>query len=249
MPQTFVPPENITGDQFVLTPKEAHHLIRVQRKKEGDEITLFDGKGRRFRGKITHLSAGEPLAQGKITQTLPEDTKTCRIHLFQGLPKGARFDYVIEKATELGADTIVPFLSQKNVIQLDPAQAEKKRTRWDRVAEAAAKQCEREDLPSIEAPAPLESLAHRFESRLTLVFSKGKDSSSLKSTLGEIFGEGKVAPDQINVVIGPESGFSEEEVAWFKRKGAHLVHMGPRTLRTETAALTALSILTHELGI
>jgi 16S rRNA (uracil1498-N3)-methyltransferase len=249
MAQALVRPEHLQADRFRVEGDEAHHLIRVLRKKPGDEVDLFDGRARRCRGVLTAVDPSVPSAQGKIIRELSAPTRHFRLRLFQGVPKGTRIDFVIEKAVELGADAIFPFLSERGQVKLDAAAARAKAERWNRVAQAAAKQCDRPDVPRVEIPAPLSALSAPLEEGTTLVFSLNAFTWSLKDGLRA--DEGSILrpnSDIINIVIGPESGLSPGEENSLVKNGARLVSMGERVLRTETAGLAALAILEHELN-
>ena len=240
MSHILVRPENIVGNHFTLSGPEAHHVIRVLRKKVGDPVELFDGKGQRFSGTILDVSPDLILCNGVITQTLPSLGNTPQVHLFQGLPKGSKFDYVIEKATELGVYAIHPFLSRKNIIQLDSSAAQKKVGRWSKVAEAAAKQSGHDVVPAIHSPVSLTALSDVFQKGETWVFHLGEGGQLFHSFLTE-----EKKPDLVNIVIGPESGFAEDEVQWLKKEGCAFLHLGRRVLRSETAGLAILSVLNH----
>lgn len=240
MPQTFVLPQHIQGSRFRVEGSEARHLIHVLRAKPGEHIDLFDGQGRRYRGKIETVSAKESLLQGAILENVVSLQRSREIHLFQGLPKGSKFDYVLEKATELGVDVVIPFLSEKNPIKLTPSQAQSKPNRWSKVALAAAKQSNRADIPVIEAPRSLFELGDRFRAGATLVLNQ-KDMP-IKKYLHQLSPDKKL----INMVVGPESGFSPVELDWLRNQGAAVVSLGELTLRTETAGLAALAILHYE---
>jgi 16S rRNA (uracil1498-N3)-methyltransferase len=161
------------------------------------------------------------------------------------LPKGSKFDYVIEKAVELGVDGIVPFLSDKNIIKLSASQAQSKLTRWENLAKAAAKQSGRATLPALEAARQLKELEARLKTGLTLFLDTAEKKTTLK-TMGDTL---KSQPKWVNIVVGPESDFTAAERALLLKWGAIPVSLGPRVLRTETSGLVALSILNHELGI
>ena len=242
MPQVFVQPADLTQDSFVIRGKEAHHLIRVLRKKTNDEIALFDGQGHQFRGKLTRLDGDRNEIHGVILEKKSSSRRTHKLILYQGLPRGAKFDYVIEKATELGVDGIVPFLSQKNPIQ---SPSETKVPRWEQVAQAAAKQCNRPEVPSVEGPRPLEDLAPHLKNGLSLLLWEKEKTRQLKSLLQEKLSFHNL----INIIIGPEAGFTAGEAEFLGSCGAIPVTLGQRILRTETAGLAVLSIINYELGL
>ncbi|MCB4756006.1 MAG: 16S rRNA (uracil(1498)-N(3))-methyltransferase [Elusimicrobia bacterium] len=245
MSQFLVQPRDVVDQRFTLHGSEARHALLVLRMKPSDEILLFDGNRRRYRGRIQTVMPEGPQLSGEITDVLPPVSKTVSLHLYQGLPRGAKFDYVIEKATELGVDVLLPFLSQKNLIKLTSAQALAKLPRWRNLMKSAAKQCERGDLPVIETARPLGDLGARLEMGRTLVLSPAAEQVSLK----RLFSKEKITASTINIVVGPESGFGDEEVRWLKERGGQFVSLGSRVLRSETAGLAALAILNYELNL
>lgn len=249
MAQALVRPENLKAGRFRLDGDEAHHVVRVLRKKSGDEVILFDGRERRCLGALTFVDASLPAAEGTIVRDLPPSTDRVRFRLVQGIPRGSKIDFVVEKAVELGADAILTFTSERGQVKLDPGSAGRKAERWNRIAEAAAKQCDRPDVPRVEAPAALRDLLPRLADAPTLVFSLNSGAKSLKGALrsddGDIL---RPNSDIIYLVVGPESGLSPAEEASLLGIGARLVSMGGRVLRTETAGLAALAILHHELN-
>lgn len=245
MSQVYIRPEGLQGDRFTLDPKESHHVSHVLRKKNGDQIELFDGKGHRYVGEILSVDPETHRLSGRILKEISSKERITKVVLFQGLPKGSKFDFVIEKATELGVDRIVPFVSDKNPIQTT-AESSLKRERWERLVEAASKQCGRSTVPLVEPPQALQELGEMLKEGISLVFSTGSDAKSLKSLFPELL---KESPRQINLVVGPESGFSSYEMAWFGSIGGRSTSLGSLTFRTETAGLVALSIVNYELGL
>jgi 16S rRNA (uracil1498-N3)-methyltransferase len=145
--QLFVPPSRIRDNHFSLDPLEAHHVLRVLRKNVGDVLTFFDGNGRRFEGRLTLVATTTNLVEGEIQTWFDPETPRTRVVLVQGLPRGSKWDYVIEKATELGVDAIIPFLGETSPIELDERVAGTKQERWNRLAQSAAKQCDRASVP------------------------------------------------------------------------------------------------------
>lgn len=242
MSQILVKPEHIQGDSFRLETADVHHLLNVLRKKEGEEISFFDGRGGRYRGVLTRVDKKLGIAEGRIVERLRGSYKPFRVRLFQGLPKGSKFDFVIEKATELGADEIFPFLSKKSVVQ--PDEDSPKKDRWSRLAEAAAKQCDRPDVPTVHAPKKLSTLGKELAEGTTLYFSLAHGAESIRTALSNGAKNGV-----LNLVIGPESGFAPEEEKWMSENGGTPVTLGQLILRTETAGLAALTIVNYEAGL
>lgn len=242
MSQLFVPPSRIQGDRFSLDPLEAHHVLRVLRKKLGDQLTFFDGEGHRFEGQLTVADLPSNRVEGQIFRWLPLEQHSASIVLVQGLPKGPKWDYVIEKAVELGVDAIVPFLGERSPIELDKKAATTKVERWSRVAQSAAKQCNRASVPLISVPQPLMSLDEPLSRGSIIVCSTDGEVVQMKQALASI-GAGRIF-----VVIGPESGFSSTELTWLKGKKAQFASLGTLTLRTETAGLVAITLIRHLMG-
>lgn len=249
MAQALVRPENIAGDHFHLDREEAHHVVRVLRKKAGDEMVFFDGGTRRFRGRLTAVDPTGPSAKGKIIEDLRTPVSRFRLRLFQGIPSGTKMDFVIEKSVEIGVHSIFPFTSDRGQVKLDAKGAGSKADRWNRIARAAAKQCDRPDVPEVGIPAALKAWKSELEVGRTFVFSLASSAQSLKRHL-RAMSEGEFRPnwDIINIVVGPESGLSPSEESLLVGMGAALVSLGSRVLRTETAGLVALAILQHELN-
>ncbi len=242
MSQFIIPSSELQKEQFCLRGAEAHHLIHVLRVQPNDAIDLFDGRGRQARGVVLSVEKTNNVVTGRISETGSASIRPAQVHLFQGLPRGSKFDYVIEKATELGVDAIIPFLSQKNSVRLSPEQAQAKLPRWENVIRASAKQCERATLPLIETPRSFDDLEGRLKAGLSLVGSQEATGPSLKDSL-------KQKPPQlklVNIVIGPESGFSKNEMTRMREWGVQAVSLGGRVLRSETAGPAFLSILNYE---
>lgn len=248
MPQLFVEPGDISGNQFHLRGPEAHHVLRVLRCQTNDVLQLFDGSGQQYKGKLTLVDADGGIVKGDILEKLPIDLSQHHIRLFQGVPKGTKFDFIVEKAVELGVDEILPYLSQKSVIKFTTEQAQKKSDRWTRLAKAAAKQCNRQTIPFIAAPLSLIELGSQLNKGVTFVFAEDSRSRPFGQALRSSKGSLPQAA-RINMIVGPESGLNSKELDWLVGLGAQPVSLGKLTLRTETAGLAALSILRYELGL
>ncbi len=176
MSQLFVPPSRIQGDRFSLDSLEAHHVLRVLRKNVGALLTFFDGNGRRFEGRLTAAETSTNLVEGEILRWLDSEKPQARVVLVQGLPRGSKWDYVIEKATELGVDAILPFLGETSPIELDERAAATKEERWNRLAQSAAKQCDRASIPLVSMARPLFELDSLLVGGPLLVCSTEKDA-------------------------------------------------------------------------
>jgi 16S rRNA (uracil1498-N3)-methyltransferase len=241
MPRFFVPASDITAGQATLRGTEFRHLRRVLRLREGDHLTLFDDTGREHAGVV--LSLSPRVAVVRVTaSTTPVRESPLALTLYQAIPKGRKMDLVIEKATELGVRAIVPFTSA--FCMGTAAGAAGKRERWQRIALAAAKQSGRTSVPAVAAPQTFaEAIASGARDDLRLLFFEDAGTSALAAVSGP-----PRAPAAAAVVIGPEGGFSREEVATATAAGFLILGIGPRILRTETAALTAVTLVQARWG-
>jgi 16S rRNA (uracil1498-N3)-methyltransferase len=255
MPQFLVAPEDVRRNAFRLQGPEAFHVVKVLRLGAGAELTLFDGKGGRFTGIIEDVHADGSVT-GKVTATIKSDDERphARVNLYQGLLKASHWDYVLEKGTELGVAAFVPVLTPRTVVLLHEAdRVRAKAERWSRIVLAAAKQCGRADLPLVREPAQFRDAIRACKDKgLVLLAWEGLKGSTSGDVLRPALREaerhrGKEAID-VHLFIGPEGGFSEEEVELAEAEGALVFGLGPRILRAETAAAAAVTLVQYELG-
>lgn len=226
------------GSCVELPPDTAAHLAKVLRARVGDELILFSGDGREFSGAI------ETVRGSRVTASIGAGSDVDResplaVTLVQCIPRGDRMDFIVQKATELGVTRIVPVLSRRSVVRLDAAQAESKAAHWRAVAVNACEQCGRNRVPLIEAPAAL--LGYLGSSTGTsprLVLEPDEAAQDLPAGLD----------GAVEIAIGPEGGFAPEELEAFRIAHFSQVRLGPRILRTETAALAALTWLQTRFG-
>lgn len=238
MPRFFVPKENIQNQSGTVTGSELGHMRRVLRLRTGDRVTLFDDEGREHEGIIQSYS-GRSAEIEILNSCQPKRESSLDVTLAQALGKGEKMDWVVEKATELGVRSIVPFFSSRTVPRLDTKKIESRRERWKRIAISAAKQSARTRIPEILGLIAFEDLLRRpWPSELKLIFL---EEGSLQG-LTEIKEE-KSHLSSVLLVIGPEGGFTYEEASETMRRGFRSIGLGKRILRTETAALAALSVV------
>jgi 16S rRNA (uracil1498-N3)-methyltransferase len=239
--------DRIVLDQKIFKGKEVLikgpplEALRFQRGRVGSLVTLTDSEGNDFRGRIVRLSKEE--ASILIFDTFASPTESSlEIILLQALPEKERMELIIQKATELGVSAIVPFKSERSISLEERETKQKKAHRWQEIAVKAVQQSRRAKVPKIES-------YRSFQEALNFC---GKDG--LKILLWEKKGEPlreilkQNHPQKVYAVVGPEGGFTEEEVALAKDKGFVPVKLGQRILRTETAAITLVAILQYELG-
>jgi 16S rRNA (uracil1498-N3)-methyltransferase len=233
----FVSKKNIHGDGATVAGPELQHMRKVLRLGPGDRVTLFDDEGWEHEGVIRSFTDG----RGEIeilNSCRPERESSVRITLAQALGKGDKLDWIVEKATELGASAIAPFLCRRTVPKLDAAAREKKAARWGRIALSAAKQSGRVRVPEILNVMDFSDLVRRpWPCDLMLIFWENETARGLARLREE-----KPSLDSLLLVIGPEGGFAPEEVAEAEQGGFQSVRLGKRILRTETAAVAALSL-------
>jgi 16S rRNA (uracil1498-N3)-methyltransferase len=243
MPRFYIPPQTWNPDKLALDAGETHHALEVLRMKAGDRATVFNGEGAEATVEIATVEKGavslKKIAAGK-SQPL-----TCSLTLAQAIPKGKNMDLIVEKATELGATAIAPLLSERTVVKIDDSDALAKKDKWQRVAIEAAKQCGQNWVPTVAKPrTPKEFFQAGEKWDLMLIASLQPDSRPIKETLAEFSGK-KLG--RVLVLVGPEGDFTPAEINLAKNAGCRPITLGPIILRTETAAIYCLSVLSHEL--
>ncbi|MCC2255009.1 16S rRNA (uracil(1498)-N(3))-methyltransferase [Ruminococcus sp. CLA-AA-H200] len=243
MQQFFAEPSQITENRIRLDGPDVNHMKNVLRMKPGEDVRVNDGCGHTYLCCIASYEGEGALLD--VLKELDADTELpSGIWLFQGLPKGDKMDWIVQKAVELGAFCVVPFAAKRSVVKLDHKKAAKKQARWQAIAKGAAEQSGRGIIPEVKEPV---TFAHALEaaSDLDVVLIPYEMEEGMEATARIIEG---IRPGQsVGIFIGPEGGFEEEEVALAEHSGAKPVTLGKRILRTETAGLAALSILMYHL--
>jgi 16S rRNA (uracil1498-N3)-methyltransferase len=237
-------PTNVQpGETITLSDSEAHYVARVLRMLPGDVVEAFDGRAGKYRIRLTAVSAAGVCGQ-VVTAHQEASAASTSLVLGQALPKGARMDLVIEKCSELGLTTLVPVDAERTVVRLRPERIEERLARWRRVAEAAARQCRRSTLLEIQAPMSTAAFCSLYrDAPVKIVCWAGEAQRGLRHVLERVVGQHAVA-----VLIGPEGGWTDQEIHVARGYGFVTVHLGPRILRTETAAIAVTSILQYSLG-
>ena len=225
-----------TGETARLLSEEARHAAQVLRLRPGEEVCVVDARGRRFSAVLEQVSREDCAV--RLGEALPDNEPPVRVTLYQGLPKADKLDFIAQKLTELGAARIVPVKMERCVVKLDGRDGEKRRERLQKIAREAAKQCKRAIAPEICAPAGWKQLQDVLSSH-DLLLVPWEDASGLGMNAVREMNPG--ARD-IGVVIGPEGGMSAAEVEALAALGAKPLRLGPRILRTETAAVTACAL-------
>jgi len=247
----YAPPSEITGSSITLSPDETHHLARVLRLRPGDPVSAFDGLGAEYSCTVAHVSGNRAMLE--IIEQLTDVVESpLPLTLAQALAKGEKFDFIVQKATELGVTRVVPIVTEHSDVRIADEKTDRRLARWRRVALEASKQCGRRILVQIEPPLsfteflhcenPRSAAASSAEPPLMLVFTERGGVAIDRLLSGHPLGSSVVA------VIGPEGGWSDAETAAMADFGCQAVTLGRRTLRTETAAIAALALIQHALG-
>jgi len=242
MPQFFVPKKQIHQHIFYLDETESHHLVVVLRKKVGDIFRIFDGEGSVYEAKITNLSnpkqvQGEMIVSEVLPPRSPSPSHQRRVHLYPALFKSPRFEWMIEKGTELGVCSIHPVVTERTIITVDH-KIETKLDRWNKTILAAAKQCGSPSLPTIHKPSSfLESIQNLDHSIPSFILWEREEQVFLSQALRE-----KKEAQEINLFFGPEGGLTLKEVEAATASGIQPVRLGNNILRVETAIIAASTL-------
>ena len=243
MPCITIHPRDIEGSSVRLRDQAAiHHLVHVLRARPGDAVDCIDGAGRRYATRFARRAGRELVLE--ITGRRDESPSGLSIWLVQALIRPERFDWLVQKATELGVERLTPVVTDRTVVRIPADGAAGKVARWQRIATEAAQQCGRATIPRIDPPARLADVVTRLPDQgVILIPTLAAHGPALREALGGRFEAANAA-----VLIGPEGDFTPEEVALARRHGARAVSLGRRVLRSETAALAVLAVLRHAAG-
>ena len=228
-----------------LSATDLHHLTRVLRLVAGDRIVLADPAGAEAEATLVEVASGRVVADVETPIVRP---RRPRVVLAPGLSRRERMELTVQKATELGVDEIWPIRAERCVVRLDEDRAGKRAERWGRIAEEAAKQSQRPDVPVVREPMTISELAAEA-GLFDVVLVPWEEASSSGLGIGSALDEaGATADTSVLLVIGPEGGLTEPEVAALEAAGGVVVTLGSTVLRTETAAIVAVALAAYELG-
>ncbi len=239
----YVEPKNVNKNILKIEGEEAKHICQVLRKGEGEIIEVVDGEGIKYQVLITNT--GRDWVQGKIlAQIRKENEPLTHLTLAQGLIKGVRMDFLVEKITEIGVSSIIPLITEKSVVKLEKDKKEIMRlNRWKKIAISGMKQSLRSRLPKIQIPILFQELLAKVkEYDLALIACQTKRSKSLKGVI-----DAKIRLKNVLLLVGSESGFTQEELDLALKTGVIPISLGPRRLRSETAGIVFSSLLLYEL--
>jgi len=250
-PRFFIAPSQVSGSRISISDEDVRHIAAVLRMKIGDALLLCDGQGAEYQVTIAEISKTE--IKTEIVSQSSREITAPRITLGQGLPKSDKMDWIVQKATELGVTNIVPLVTERTIVKI--RDEEKRISRWQKICREAAMQSNRPDIPQVEqvrsfrdfilsldpGPTPLTPGSSAPEFRALKLIPWEEASAPIKDVLKQHAGA-----EHIIVLIGPEGGFSSNEASMAREKGFHSVSLGPNILRTETAAIAALSMVGYE---
>lgn len=242
MARFYVTQPRIEGGMLKIEGDEVRHIRRVLRLKEGDGIIVFDGLGKEYEGTIVEEEPSSVVIKIQNAFFSKKDSPL-EMTVAQSLLKGEKMDYLTQKATELGVRRIIPFFSSRSVPLLEKSARLKRHHRWERIAIEASKQCGRGVVPKIEPLQEYSEMLQFASSDSLCLILWEREGVKLREIL-----ESSKERMKIFSVIGPEGGFSREEVEEAKRVGFIPITLGRRILRAETASLSLLSILQYERG-
>ncbi len=243
MSRYFVDKAQIEGESIIITGEDYQHLKKVLRVTSGDTVTVCC-EGLDYTCEITEISSSSiftKITAREINSTEPK----LKVTLFQGLPKSDKMDFIVQKCIELGVSEVIPMITDRSIVKINTDKdAASKVTRWQKIAAEAAKQCNRGSVPVIGMPI-------RFSEAVKM--SRGKELSIIPYEKETAVGFNSVAAGLSNIgsasiFIGPEGGFTDQEIQLAEVEGVRKITLGPRILRTETAGIVALSLMMYELG-
>ncbi len=243
MIKVFVETGSLMQDEVEIVGADARHLRLVLRKVVGDSILVGIG-GATYRSTI--LSVLDDVVIARLDLLIASKGESpLKTRLYQGLAKGDKFDLVVQKATELGVTEITPFTSQYTVVQLEQKKQERRQLRWQKIAHEAAKQCKRDKIPKVNAIIDFSTMVTQLQAMdsqdmILMPYEQASDECH--------FCPFSKAPREVGLIIGPEGGFHPGEVERVREIGGQVISLGSRILRTETAALVALTLVQYQWG-
>lgn len=243
MHRFFVDIENISENHIEINNEDVKHIKNVLRLTEGSEISVCDKQETDYTCKISEINKNNVICE-IIDKFKSKGEAPIDIVLYQGLPKADKMELIIQKCTELGVKKIVPVSTKRTVVKIQGGKKEdKKIERWTRIAEEAAKQSKRGIIPEVSSVIPFKELINIFkDEEFIIVPYENEEDIGIKSVLK------KCTSKKVNILVGPEGGFDENEIEQLKEINSNIVTLGPRILRTETAGFTAVTIALYELG-
>lgn len=255
MQRYFVERHQFLGNELLITGDDAHHIVRVMRMSEGDEVIATDGHSRSVRARIVELGSKE-VRLVAVEELDQQSEASWQVTIAQALPKGDKMELIVQKCTEIGAAAFIPFESERVIVQYDRKKEAKRLERWHKIAKEAAEQSHRNALPAIHEPLSWKQLLAQLSSYNLALFCYERagdqgHGAGLKDVLTEYkrkWAEDGTDKPKLLLIAGPEGGFSDREAQQAEEAGARLVGLGKRILRAETAGMVGLSCILYESG-
>lgn len=236
---------NFTQNRIIIENEDVKHISRVLRLKEKDKVEICDGKDTEYICEIQSIDKNSVLLS-IINKTQSIKEPPIKTVLYQGFPKGDKMSLIIQKTVELGITEIIPVEMRRTVVQFGDKDKQNKIDRWKKIALEAAKQSKRGVIPAVHSPVNFDqALEHSKKNQLNIMPYENENKKGFRTVMESL---NKDNIDKIGIWIGPEGGLDEEEVAKAINNKIHLITLGPRILRTETAGFTTLSLIMYELG-
>jgi 16S rRNA (uracil1498-N3)-methyltransferase len=240
MSRFYVSKESVKGNQILISGKEAHHILDVMRLKVSDQIVVFDGTGKEYIGKVKEASR-KSLSLEIIKERDAVNQERYGVTLIQAIPKKDKMDYIVEKATELGVGRVIPITTARTIPDWNESKKAGIVERWQKIAQEAAKQCGRAILPEIGQISTLEEAVRNIDGyNPKLIAALSDKAVKLKDALKNC------PPGNIIAAIGPEGDFTPEEIDFANGAGFKTISLGPRVLKSDTAALALLAMINYE---
>ncbi len=242
MRRFFISPEQIQQNPPLITGQDAHHIRKVLRLRTGDAVIVFDGTGAEYEARIDAIA--EDNIQIRLIRPIPEHAESgIRLTLAQGYLKDKKMDLLVRMLTELGVTRLLPFIAGRSVAVPDEKRSLNRQQRWQKISQEAVKQCRRGTMMTIAPTTGFDlALAESLNHDLKLIFWEGQGGNSLTDLVRH------QKPGAVFVLVGPEGGFEDQEYEAARQNGFHAIHMGPRILRAETAALAACTMVQYAFG-
>ena len=237
IPRIYTGQELRANSAIQLEAGPSQHIARVLRMRAGDRLVLFDGTGGEYAATLNDIDKKSVRVDTGAYQARDLESGL-PIHLGMAVSRGDRMDWVVQKATELGVTDLTPLLTQRTGVKLTGARADKKQRHWQQIAVSACEQCGRNRLPRIHPLQDVQAWLETTDAEHKLVLHHRADA----------LGSGSEKPDSIALLVGPEGGLNDEEIATAEQAGYQSLRLGPRVLRTETAPLAAIAILQARWG-
>lgn len=240
IPRFFISPDDIAGSSATLREEDLKHLVTVLRLKPKDQVILLDGKNNGYRAELLHIKKEKAHFHILSTEEMVSEPSV-HITLAAALLKGERFEWVIQKSVEMGVSAIIPFFSSRTVTHLPPEKVESRLDRWQTIAREAAEQSERGIIPDLHRPLSFQESCSLDAFDLKLICAE-RETRSLKEVL-----QRGTKPSRILAMVGPEGGFSPDELHLAQENGFIPISLGKRILRAETASLLVIANILYQI--